>query len=60
MNTLDLGEHLDFMVALAQKVGGVIMEYFDRGDPLEKEWISKTNFSTAADKKVFLGEDLGN
>ena len=52
MNALDLGEHLDFMIALALEAGGVIMEYFDRGDLLEKEWISKTNFSTAADKKV--------
>ena len=48
----ELKTHLEFMGTLALRAGVVIMEHFQHGETLAKEWISKTNFSTAADKAV--------
>lgn len=52
MHELDLAEHLELMIGLAHEAGVVLIEYFNHAELLQKEWISKTNFSTAADKAV--------
>ena len=49
--SLDLGAYLEFMVELAQRAGRVVMGHFNSGS-LQKEWVSRTSFSTAADKEV--------
>ena len=58
MTSGELKKHIEFMIVLARGAGAIVMGYLRRGEQIEKNWISKTNFSTAADREV--GEFLRN